>query len=39
LDNEFVYLVITGVPGITQIGTAAMEPLEAVISIKFSGIL
>jgi hypothetical protein len=39
LNNGFGYHDITGVSDTTQTWTAATEPLEAVISIKFYGIL
>jgi hypothetical protein len=37
LGNGFGYHGITGVSGKTQIWTAVLEPLKAVISIRFSG--
>jgi hypothetical protein len=39
LDNGFCYHGITGVSATTKRGTAVMEPLKAVISIRLYGIL
>jgi hypothetical protein len=39
LDNGLGYHGIIGISSTTQIWTEAIEPLEAVISIRFSGIL
>jgi hypothetical protein len=39
LDNGYGYHGITGISGTTETWTAVVEPLEAVISIRFSGVL